>query len=61
MLGVEQLDVSATAAPANGAVNAANASETSSVAAPIARPASPTRCSFSQLICRDRRKIVPVP
>jgi hypothetical protein len=61
MLGVEQLDASATAAPTSGAVSAANASEANWVAAPIARLASPTRCNFSQLTCRDRRKVVPVP
>jgi hypothetical protein len=58
--GAAQPDVAATAAPANGPVNVANASEASRANAPAATPASPTRCSFSQLICRDRRKTVTV-
>jgi hypothetical protein len=55
-----QPDVSAAATPPNGPVNATNATETSRVAVPVARPTSPTLCSFSQLICRDRRKIVTI-
>jgi hypothetical protein len=56
-----QLDVSATATPPNGPVNTTTATEASRTAAPVARPASPTRCSFRQLFCRDRRKIVTIP
>jgi hypothetical protein len=56
-----QPDVSAAATPPNGPVNATNATEASRVAAPVARPTSPALCSFSQLICRDRRKIVTIP
>ena len=49
--------VSATAAPPS----TADATETSRVAVPTARPTAPTLCSFSQLLCRDRRKIVTIP
>lgn len=56
-----QLDMVATAAPADGPVNAIKGIETSRVAAPVARPTSPTRCSFSQLLCRERRTIVTIP
>ena len=56
-----QLDVSAAATPPNGPVKATNATEPSRVAAPTARPTSPTLCSFSQLLGRDRRKIVTIP
>ena len=56
-----QLDVSATATPPNGPVNATSATEATRAAAPVARPTSPILCSFRQLICRDRRKIVTIP
>ena len=56
-----QLDVAAAATPPNGPVSASTATEASRAAAPDARPASPARCSCSQLICRDRRKIVLIP
>jgi len=56
-----QVDVTALATPPNGPVNATTATETSKVANPVARPTSPTRCSFSQTLCRDLRKIVTVP
>lgn len=56
-----QLDMAATAAPADGPVNAIKGIETSKVAVPAARPTSPTRCSFSQLLCRERRTIVTIP
>jgi hypothetical protein len=56
-----QLDVSAAATPPNGPVKTTTATEISRTAAPAARPASPARCSFSQLIRRDRRKIVTTP
>jgi hypothetical protein len=59
---VAQLDVSAAAAtPPNGPVNTTTANEAIRTAAPVARPTSPARCSFSQLICRDRRKTVTNP
>lgn len=53
--------LAAAAVPPSGPVNATNATEPSRAATPAARPTSPARCSFSQLICRDRRKIVTVP
>jgi hypothetical protein len=56
-----QLDWSAEATPPSGPVNAIRPTETSRVAVPSASPASPTRCSFSQLLCRDRRTIVTTP
>jgi hypothetical protein len=56
-----QVDAPATATPPNGPVNASNATETSRVAAPVARPTCPTLCSFSQPLCRDPRKIVTIP
>jgi hypothetical protein len=56
-----QLDVAATAAPPSGPVNATTATETSKVAVPVARPASPTLCSFSQTLFRDSRKVVTIP
>jgi hypothetical protein len=55
------VDVTALATPPNGPVNATTATETSNVANPVARPTSPTRCSFSQTLCRDLRKIVTIP
>jgi len=55
------VDVTALATPPNGPVNATTATETSNVANPVARPTSPTRCSFSQTLCRDPRKIVTIP
>ncbi|MGH3270168.1 MAG: hypothetical protein ACRDN1_14110 [Trebonia sp.] len=61
VLAGAQLDVSATATPPNGPVNAASASETNRVTVPVARPTSPALCSFSQPLCRDRRKIVTIP
>jgi hypothetical protein len=60
-VGVEQLDVPATATPLNGPVKATRPTETSRVTVPAARPTSPARCSFSHLVCRDRRKIVTIP
>ncbi len=56
-----QPDVPARATPPNGPVNTANAIEASRVAIPVARPTSPVHCSFCQLVCRDRRKIVTIP
>jgi hypothetical protein len=56
-----QPDVPARATPPNGPVNTANAIEASRVAIPAARPTSPIHCSFCQLVCRDRRKIVTIP
>jgi hypothetical protein len=56
-----QVDAAADATPPSGPVKATTATEASSEAAPVARPTSPARCSFSQLICRDRRKIVTNP
>ncbi len=62
---VAQLDPSAAlATPPSGPVNTTNAIEARRAAAPSARPASPTRCSFSQLIClicRVRRTIATIP
>jgi hypothetical protein len=60
-LEVAQPVVVAFATPPNGPARAANATEASRVAAPVARLASPTRCSLSQLIGRARRKIIPIP
>ena len=48
--------LSAAAAPPS----TANVTETSRVAVPAATPTAPTLCSFSQLLCRDRRKIVTI-
>jgi hypothetical protein len=55
---VAQLDVAAAATPPHDPANAAIAAETSRVVVPSARPICPAHCSFSQPLCRDRRKIV---
>jgi hypothetical protein len=57
---VAQLDVLAPATPPSGPVKAANATPASRTTIPAPRPTSPTLCSFSQLLCRDRRKIVTI-
>jgi hypothetical protein len=59
-LVVVQLVVVAPATPPNGPVNVAKAIEINRATVPAARPTSPTLCSFSQLLCRDRRKIVTI-
>ncbi len=57
-LEVAQPDVSAAATPPHDPASTANTAEISKVAVPVARPTCPANCSFSQLLCRDRRKIV---
>jgi hypothetical protein len=56
-----QLVVVAAATPPHDPANAANAADTIRVASPVARAICPAHCSFSQLRCRDRRKIVTIP
>src|SRR6185437_9689729 len=53
-----QLAESATATPPSGPVSTTTATEISRTAAPATRPTSPALCSFPQLTCRGRRKIV---
>jgi hypothetical protein len=57
---VQLLAVLAPATPPSGPVKAANATPASRTTIPAPRPTSPTLCSFSQLLCRDRRKIVTI-
>lgn len=60
-VAVPQLDGTATATSLHELASAASVAAISRVTVPVARPICPAHCSFSQPLCRDRRKVFTVP